>query len=1039
MDPADAILGFLRHQANTLKEPQQPLEALRTVLINRFNSLSESSDLQLLDEAIDIDRRLLKLYDPLGADYLSKCGDLGDDYFTRFFRTRNQADLSRAVYFRRLIVALRLLFPEAPISREDAVDAASSSIIIAEAAEERSSEAYFDEALSLARAAATVPDQDDLGNNFFIRNVGYVLKKRFDCFGREDDLEEVVVIFRNVAATARIANEKDLGEKLFQFGKALFERWELYRDPNDLKRAMNTIDDILKAPGISDDELRNMLLQYGNRLFQVYNYHPQIKYLDRIDELLGKASEIPTEMRDSRLSLLVARGASYDIRAERSSDATSALAAIRVYEEGLQVAPKDSEVRRILLNNLINSSIRVCIYSRADKDEIKDYLDKVEARLMQDDLLDDSGILLNSARLHFLLYQQDSSGHSALKEAKNRVTKALQINDKVISRMAILAVPILNEYYGLTRKPADFVTAYSLITTVWNSPNESPHVKIQIARDAAKVLYKAGRIREAWDHLKQAVEIIMLACPRNLPRDDQRFIISTLSGLSNDACAVGIAAGGDIHDLLQTLERGRGLAIALSHGASEDLRQLTPDLLQLLENFEDCKSRVYFSNPTTLSDLPKPNTGQPSPEIEKIRKDNQDEFEKLSKEVKKHPELQMILDPPAPNSFQALASEGPIVVVNSSGFRDDVILITESKISTFQLDHNSPLLLQRYGQGVSAEKVARNILELISRGDKGQWKGIWARNKTLQGMLMWLWDYIVNLVCQELELPLISGSPSDIERIWWLPTGFFTQMPFHAAGNYLDGSPREVMINRAISSYISSFRMLKWARSRSMNLSNDSLEGMIVTMAAPKPRRPPSGTIFVRTAKQEADAVKEAAKSISWIQKDKPSVTDVMDELPKRRFMHFCCHGESDPYEPSLSHLKLFKKVVENEDDPRNVDSLTAGSVSTAVSRDSVLAVLSACYTTEIREMSHLDEGLQIANAFQIVGFPHVIGSLWAASDVVCPKWSRKFYSTLDDLIAKIPLSNAHIALAYHLAVVEILNEDPDFAILWAPFVHIGP
>jgi len=217
---------------------------------------------------------------------------------------------------------------------------------------------------------------------------------------------------------------------------------------------------------------------------------------------------------------------------------------------------------------------------------------------------------------------------------------------------------------------------------------------------------------------------------------------------------------------------------------------------------------------------------------------------------------------------------------------------------------------------------------------------------------------------------------------------------------------------------------------------------MIVTMAAPNPRvsrRPQTGTIFVRTATEEADAVEEEARHISWLREERPSAARVLEELPRKSFMHFACHGESDPFEPSQSHLRLFQQAVENDDDPRNVDRLTAASISTAVTDVSILAVLSACFTTEIRELSHLDEGLQIGNAFQIAGFPHVIGSLWAVSDVICPKWSRKFYSSLSNFMDMDPLENDQIACAYHKAVVDAANEQPDFAILWAPFIHLGP
>lgn len=55
----------------------------------------------------------------------------------------------------------------------------------------------------------------------------------------------------------------------------------------------------------------------------------------------------------------------------------------------------------------------------------------------------------------------------------------------------------------------------------------------------------------------------------------------------------------------------------------------------------------------------------------------------------------------------------------------------------------------------------------------------------------------------------------------------FTHLPFQAAGNFRNGKPHEIMVNRAASSYISSFRMLKWTRSRSSKSSKSELVSTI--------------------------------------------------------------------------------------------------------------------------------------------------------------------------------------------------------------------
>ena len=1009
------------------------MELLRTVL---FAQVNDGQAAHSMKDIIDLDLELLKHLDPLSQDYILKCDDISSDYLSWHRKTRKSCDLARAVYFSRLVVALGLSSHQACPSLGQAALASAASIVFAEAAKYRGSRQYFDEAISLARTAATSGEPEWPKQFIFLQNLASLLETRFFSSRDPDDLKEVIETYDKIANAIPTDSALPPDDWVLQRAGAIFQYWELYRDPRDLEKALQIFRQAVGSPGLEDSEARNRYLQYAHRLFSVYMFLPEVQYLDEIARLLDEASRIPPEGEDSKVQYLIAKGVLLDIRTERSNDITSSKQAVECFEEGLRIVSPGSKNKNILLNNLINSTLRICEYDSEGVNETQGYLQIVDAHLARAGFPNDSGVLLNSARFKHFWYQQ-SSDKQALQEANLLVRKALEIRNLDSATMAILSAPILIDYWGLSKLPEDFDIVFSQLMIAWKAPNESPHTRIQAARHAADALYKCNRFDEAWHILQQAVELIVMACPRRLERKDQTFIISTLSGLSNDACAMGIAAGIDITEVLQTLERGRGIAVALAHRASEELGDLEPNVRELYDRFEDCKSRVYFSSLTqdlSIFDITDPGRLKAST----VQRELQEDFQSLLDKVKGEPQLLRLISPPRKDFFQSLASNGPIIVVNSSNFRDDVIIVSENRVWTFQPDHDSVEMRQRYRRPFTVKDVARRIVRLISRGGEGIWRNISSRNLTLHGMLTWLWDYVVKRVCEELGITF-NLRTFNLPRIWWLPTGYFSQLPFHAAGDYVGDSAYNLLIHRAVPSYISSFRMLRWARSKSKNLEEVKYRGMIVTMAAQKQLRPPRGTIFIRTAKDEADAVENEAKRISWIREDRPSAAKVLEELPNCSFVHFGCHGESDPREPSQSHLKLFARRSENDDDPSNVDCLTAASISTVVTHVSVLAVLSACFTTEIRELTHLDEGLQIGNAFQIAGFPHVVGSLWAASDVVCPKWSRKFYLYLNSYMVLYALSDDHIARAYHLALFAMFHEYPDFAFLWAPFVHIGP
>ena len=59
------------------------------------------------------------------------------------------------------------------------------------------------------------------------------------------------------------------------------------------------------------------------------------------------------------------------------------------------------------------------------------------------------------------------------------------------------------------------------------------------------------------------------------------------------------------------------------------------------------------------------------------------------------------------------------------------------------------------------------------------------------------------------------------------------------------------------------------------------------------------------------------------------------------------------------------------------------------------IAYLSACSTVENASTKLLDEGIDIASTSQLIGFPHVIGTLWEARDFIAPEIAEMFYENL--------------------------------------------
>jgi CHAT domain-containing protein len=106
-----------------------------------------------------------------------------------------------------------------------------------------------------------------------------------------------------------------------------------------------------------------------------------------------------------------------------------------------------------------------------------------------------------------------------------------------------------------------------------------------------------------------------------------------------------------------------------------------------------------------------------------------------------------------------------------------------------------------------------------------------------------------------------------------------------------------------------------------------------------------------------------------------------------------------------------------------------------ATPRIAEVAYLAACQTA-MGDVSLADESMHLAGSMQLVGFRHVVASMFYMRDDVAPLLARSFYSSL--LADGVPDSQ-HAARALHAGVAELHKRFPEDPLAWAPFIHVGP
>jgi ankyrin repeat protein len=358
--------------------------------------------------------------------------------------------------------------------------------------------------------------------------------------------------------------------------------------------------------------------------------------------------------------------------------------------------------------------------------------------------------------------------------------------------------------------------------------------------------------------------------------------------------------------------------------------------------------------------------------------------------------------------YMGLAENGPIVSFVVSQFKSSAILITSQNIKFIDL----PNLQYRHLQEEAVTLVVGK--DRITAGSQNT---RFERNKHLNILLKWTWEVAVKPVLSSLDLLREAESESALPRIWWISSGLMGLLPLHAAGIHTRGSKENTM-SHVISSYAPNLKVLKYSRQKSLHCTQ-SLNPSVMLAAMPK-------TEGLRELTIEPEiTIIETTFPGTQVRRF-PSEETVLQGLQSCNIGHFVCHGRSDPTDPSRSALLL-------QSGPLTVEKLSQHYFPNAH-----VMYLSACSTAENSITKLVDEVLHLASAFQVVGFPHVIGTLWEVDDETAANIASRFYGKIKEGGGKY-LDEGIIARALHDAVKAQRDVGPGDPLAWAAHVHFGP
>ncbi|KFY69551.1 hypothetical protein V496_00132 [Pseudogymnoascus sp. VKM F-4515 (FW-2607)] len=535
----------------------------------------------------------------------------------------------------------------------------------------------------------------------------------------------------------------------------------------------------------------------------------------------------------------------------------------------------------------------------------------------------------------------------------------------------------------------------------------APARRIRAGRLAAYLHIKDKEWELAFGYLKEAVSLFPRVSPRVLPRDDQQSIVSSLSGTAGLAAACALNAGMEPEEALTVLESGRGIVSGWQIQSRSDISTLADAYPVLAERYEVLRSRISGTsyiradthNPDITSDLNVEDftsfdaTGHSL--AENRRNDNVD-LERLEREIRSQQNFENFQQPLSSKDCILLAEVAPVIVLNATPHGSHALVVMESSIEALEV----PLLC---GSSFSTDLASLFYNDPVMEGGLST---LGERNARLRRFLEYLWDNVGERVLKHLGF-LEQAIPQQ-QRIIWVTNGPASLCPMHAAGYYENGSKKN-MPQYVNFSYISSFRALKYSRERS-------------TRPVLVPTTPPLVLAMNKTigqrdllAEREADSIKQVFTATKFKAPDiisSPSKKKALENIDSRQIVHFACHGYADINDPSKSHLLLHDSAV-----PGTPDQLSVADIVEATSNLGRLAYLSACSTAQHALPDFFDENINLAATFQLVGFSHVVGTLWSVGDRASIEVAKAFYADLLSRNQDEVVQNEAIPHALHEAV----------------------
>jgi tetratricopeptide (TPR) repeat protein len=522
--------------------------------------------------------------------------------------------------------------------------------------------------------------------------------------------------------------------------------------------------------------------------------------------------------------------------------------------------------------------------------------------------------------------------------------------------------------------------------------------------------------RRVTECLTLATKLLPILSSRAVAAMDRQFKLSEYPGLASSAAAWLLESNKPVLEAIEVLEIGRGVILSGYLETRSDLTLLKESHPVLGHDLEQLQ--LQLDHHTSSSDASSIFNG--STRANHFSASGQsrllDRHEEILREIRALPGFNRFLMGPSKDELISLAKDGPIVILNTHPNRCDAIVINKTRMYLLPLPALGFKLL---------EEKSMLIRDLPNQGQTKK------STETLVEILQWLWDCIAKLVLTDLGFNSTPVEGAPWPKVWWIPTGLLTHFPIHAAGYHAINS-QETVMDRVISCYTTTIKALDSARKRKGRAHKESQPSLLLVAMPETPAQP-----------DLPHAVEEVATIAAMIENfastdilHQPTRSQVLEALRSHSMVHFACHGKfgNDDNDPSKSMLLL----TDWESKP-----LSVGDIVSLQLENVAFASISACYSANNQNTDLMDEGLHMAGALQLAGYPQLVATLWSIDDESSKRVSELMYASLIDcglemLNVAEALNNAVRTLRDEMRSMDGILLDDDNPLVWAPYIYMG-